>query len=161
MDIVLLVVAIIFILAGIVGSVLPVVPGPPLSFIGLLVFHFSSCASFSTTFIVLLGIIAAGITVLDYFIPVWGTKKFGGTKSGRNGALIGVVAGIFVFPPLGIILGPFIGAFIGELIHDSDDFNKALKSGLGSFIGFILGTGLKLMFGFFIGYKIISALYYV
>ena len=160
MDIFLLIIAVLFVLTGIAGSVLPVIPGPPLSFTGLLFLHFSEYANYSTTFLVILGTIAFAITVLDYFIPAWGTKKFGGTKFGKNGALIGVVAGIFVFPPIGIIIGPFIGAFVGELIHDGNDFNKALKSGLGSFVGFILGTGLKLMFGFFIIYKFISALFY-
>jgi len=160
MDVFLLIVAIVLVLAGIVGSVLPVIPGPPLSFSGILVLHFSSYASYSTTFLVIMGIIAIAITVLDYFIPAWGTKKFGGTKAGKTGALIGVVAGIFVFPPIGIILGPFVGAFIGELVHDGNDFNKAFKSGLGSFVGFLLGTGLKLMFGLFIIYKFISTLFY-
>lgn len=159
MDVFLLILAIVLVLAGIIGSVLPVLPGPPLSYIGLLVLHFSSYASYSTTYLIIIGGIAAIITGLDYLIPAWGTKKFGGTKSGRNGALIGIVAGIFFFPPLGLILGPFVGAFLGELVHDSNDMNKAFKSGLGSFVGFLLGTGLKLMFGFYIIYKFISALY--
>ena len=160
MDVFLLIVAIVLVLAGIIGSVLPVIQGPPLSFIGLLLLHFSNYASYSTPFLVIMGFIATGITALDYFIPALGTKQFGGTKTGRNGALIGVIAGIFIFPPIGIILGPFVGAFLGELIHDGNDYKKAFKSGIGSFLGFLLGTGLKLMFGFFIIYKFISALFY-
>jgi len=108
MDIVLLVLGIILMLVGILGCILPVLPGPPLSFGGLLLLHFSKFAEYTTTLLVILAIVAAVVTILDYFVPIWGTKRFGGTKYGSWGATIGVVLGIFMFPPLGIIILPFI-----------------------------------------------------
>ena len=88
--------------------------------------------------------LATIVTVLDYIIPVWGTKKFGGTRAGVIGSTLGLIFGLIFFPPIGIIIGPFAGAVIGEMIQ-KDDFNNALKSGIGSFIGFLLGTGMKLV----------------
>jgi uncharacterized protein YqgC (DUF456 family) len=158
MDVFLAIVAGLLVVLGVVGSVLPVLPGPPLSFIGLFVFHYSVYANYSSTLLIICGIFAVGITILDYFIPAWGTKKFGGSKQGRNGAMVGVFAGLFFFPPIGIILGPFVGAFIGELIHDNSDYNKASKSAIGSLIGFLLGTGLKLIYGLIIIYLYIKEL---
>lgn len=143
MDVFLLIIAGLLVLLGLVGSVVPVLPGPPLGYIGLLIYHFTSYASFSTTFLIIWAFITIAVTVLDYFIPMWGTKKFGGSKYGKTGALLGVLIGLF-FGPLGVIFGPFAGAFIGELIHDSRDTNKALKSAIGSFVGFLLSTGMKL-----------------
>ena len=144
MDIVLYILGGILMLLGLIGALVPILPGPPLSFIGLLLFHFTEPIEFSTSFLVTWAIIALAVTLLDYVIPMWGTKKFGGTKMGVRGATIGLIVGIFFFPPIGLILGPFVGAMIGELMQNSDDFTKALKSGMGSLIGFLLGTGLKL-----------------
>jgi len=143
MDILLFILGGLFLLAGIIGAFVPVLPGPPLSYIGLLLFHFTDKMQFSTKFLVIWGIIAAAVTLADYVIPMWGTKKFGGTKMGVRGATVGLILGIFFFPPLGIIIGPFLGAMTGELIQNSEDFNKAIKSGFGSLLGFLLGTGLK------------------
>jgi len=134
---------IVFILAGIAGCILPVIPGPPLSWAGLLLLHWTRFAQFSATFLLVMACLAIAVTVLDYIIPVWGTKKFGGSKAGMWGATIGIFAGIFFFPPVGIIVGPFIGAVLGEIIAGKES-GPALKAGLGSFIGFLLSTGLKL-----------------
>jgi uncharacterized protein YqgC (DUF456 family) len=143
MEIVLIIFSILFITLGVIGCFLPILPGPPISWIGLLLMYFTENSSISSTTLFTWLAIAAAVTALDYLIPIWGTKKFGGTKMGVKGSMIGLVMGIF-FPPFGIIVGPFLGAFIAELIHDVHDTNKAFKSALGSFIGFILGTGLKL-----------------
>lgn len=97
----------------------------------------------SSTLMLWLGVVAA-VTLLDYFIPVWGVKRFGGSKAGVRGATVGVLAGIFVFPPWGIIAGPFLGAFLGEKLSNPESQN-ALRAALGSLIGFLLGTGLKLI----------------
>ncbi len=128
---------------GIVGCVLPVIPGPPLSFVGLLLLHFSKYAEFSFEFLLLFGSIAVIVTILDYIVPIWGTKKFGGSKAGMWGAGIGLVIGLFVLPPLGIIVGPFAGAVIGEAMtgkNASDSF----RAGMGSVLGLMMGVGLKL-----------------
>lgn len=143
MDILLIVLGSIIILVGIVGCFVPVVPGPPLSWLGILFLYFTDNSSISSSFLWWSFAIAIFVTALDYFIPIWGTKKFGGTKMGVRGSMIGLVMGLF-FPPFGIIVGPFLGAIAAELIHDAHDTSKALKSAFGSFIGFILGTGLKL-----------------
>ncbi|PLX23786.1 MAG: DUF456 domain-containing protein, partial [Salinivirgaceae bacterium] len=134
----------VLLLIGLIGCILPIIPGPPISFVGLLVLEATETVDFSGEFLILMFVLAAAVTALDFIIPIWGTKKFGGTKAGVIGSTIGLIAGLIFFPPLGIIIGPFAGAVIGEMINN-DDFNKALKSGLGSFIGFLLGTGLKLI----------------
>lgn len=146
MDIFLAVVGGILILAGIIGSILPAIPGPPLSWLGILALHFTKFASFSTSFLVASALFMVAITVLDFYIPVWGTKKFGGTRAGVVGSTLGLLVGLFFFPPFGVVIGPFLGAFLGELLRDSNDVNKALKSATGSFLGFVLGTGMKLAF---------------
>jgi uncharacterized protein YqgC (DUF456 family) len=144
MDYVLIGLGIIFIISGILGCVLPIIPGPPLSYIGLLLLHFTEKYQFSTRFLIIWAIITTVVYVLDYVIPAWGTKKFGGSKRGVWGSIIGLVIGLFFFPPFGIIVGPFVGAVVGELTAGKDS-GMALKSGFGSFLGFLAGTLLKLI----------------
>lgn len=144
MDYVLIAIGVLFIISGILGCVLPVLPGPPLSYIGLLFLHFTEKYQFSNRFLIIWAIITVVVYLLDYAIPVWGTKRFGGSKRGIWGSLIGLVIGLFFFPPFGIIIGPFAGAVIGELTAGKNS-GAALKSGFGSFIGFLLGTLIKLI----------------
>ncbi len=144
MDYVLIALGILFLIAGILGCVLPVIPGPPLNYIGLLFLHFTEKYQFSNRFLIVWAIITVVVYALDYIIPIWGTKKFGGSKRGVWGSVIGLVVGLFFFPPFGIIIGPFAGAVIGELSSGKDS-TSALKSGLGSFLGFLMGTLLKLI----------------
>lgn len=144
LDIVLIVFGIIFLLIGIAGCILPILPGPPISYVGLLLLHFTAKHQFSTQFLIIWAIIAIVVTVLDNIIPVWGTKKYGGSKKAIWGSMIGLVLGLFLFPPVGIIIGPFAGAVIGELI-DGKEGNAALRSGFGAFMGFLGGTLLKLV----------------
>lgn len=144
MDVFLEILAALSLVAGIIGCVLPIVPGPPLAWLGLLLLNFTDKVEFEGSFLFWTGAVAVAITILDNFIPVWGTKRFGGTRWGVRGSTIGLIAGLF-FAPVGIILGPFLGALIAEMIHDSSDFQKALKSAMGSLIGFLLGVGLKLI----------------
>ncbi len=133
-------------LGGIGGSFLPILPGPPLCYGGFLCVHFSSFAQFSSSFLIIWGVVVVILGILEYYIPTYGTKKFGGTKAGQNGATVGTILGIFIPPqPLWLILGPFAGAFIGELIHDRHDTNKAFRSAWGSFIGFLAGTFVKVV----------------
>lgn len=144
MDYVLIVLGVLLLISGILGCVLPVLPGPPLSYFGILLLHFTSRYQFSSRFLIIWAIITVVVYALDYIIPVWGTKKFGGSKRGVWGSMIGLLAGLFFFPPFGIIIGPFLGAIIGELSSGKDS-GSALKSGFGSFIGFLAGTLLKLI----------------
>ncbi len=130
-------------ITGLIGCILPVIPGPPLSFAGLLLLHFSKSADFSFEFLLMFGCIAVIVTILDYVVPVWGTKKFGGSKAGMWGAAIGLVLGLIFLPPLGIIIGPFAGAVIGEAITGKET-SQAFHAGLGSLLGLMMGIGLKL-----------------
>lgn len=116
MDIVLIVLGAICLLIGLLGSVLPVLPGVPLSYLGLWLLHWTERASFSWQFLTVWAVVVVVIQVLDYFIPAWGTKKFGGTKWGVWGSTIGLLLG-FLMGPLGIVLGPFVGAVVGELLY--------------------------------------------
>lgn len=158
MNFLLLISGIILMLVGLIGCILPLIPGPPLSFAGLLVLHFSDFGEFSFSFLVLFGTIALVVTVLDYIVPVWGTKKFGGSKAGIWGATIGLVLGIFFFPPIGIILGPLAGAIIAESIKGKE-FNKSFIAGLGSLFGFLMGVVIKLIASFVMTYYFVVELF--
>lgn len=142
MDILLIIIGSALVIVGILGCFLPVIPGPPVSFVALLVFHFSSKYQFDDRILIIAAIMAILVTVLDYIIPVWGTKYFGGSKKGVWGSTIGLILGLF-FVPWGIILGPFLGAVVGEMI-DGQEFKKALKSGFGAFLGFAAGVIMKM-----------------
>ncbi len=144
MDYVLIGLGVILMISGLLGCILPILPGPPLSYLGLLMLHFTERYEFSGSFLVLWGLITAFVYGLDFVIPVWGTKKFGGSKRGVWGSIIGMIVGFFFFPPIGIILGPFIGAVIGEFSVGKDSA-AAFKSGFGSFIGFFAGTIFKVI----------------
>ena len=128
---------------GLIGAFIPVLPGPLTSWGGLLILSFTGAIDITTSFLGITFGVALLVWVLDYFIPALGTKKFGGTKYGMWGSTIGLLLGLFFFPPIGIIVGPFIGALVGELMHDSKNTNKAFKAAVGSFIGFLFSTGLK------------------
>ena len=151
MDILLTLLGLFFISLGILGAILPVLPGPPIGWLGLLCLYGTAAVPNNSQFIWTTLIIAIIVTALDYIIPVIGTKKFGGTKKGVWGSTIGLIVGLF-FAPIGIIIGPFVGAFLGELIEDKSDFKKAFKAATGSFIGFLFSTGLKLVVGGFFFY---------
>ncbi len=143
MNLFLIILAFLCLLLGLAGSVVPALPGVPLSFLGLLILHWTENVEFSSTFLW----VWAGITVLtlvaDYFIPAWGTKRFGGSRYGVWGTTIGLVIGLF-FGPWGIVLGPFVGALVAELIAGKQS-HEALKAALGSFIGFLMDTLLKVI----------------
>ena len=151
LDIILIVIGAICIIIGFLGCVLPVIPGIPLSYIGIVLLHLTSQVDFSPLYLILWGIVVIIVQILDYYVPIWGTKKFGGGSKGAWGSAIGVVAGIFVVPPWGIIIFPFVGAVIGELI-DNKEFNVAIKAGFGAFIGFLTGTFVKLIVAIILGF---------
>ncbi|HAN17317.1 MAG: hypothetical protein A2X13_00540 [Bacteroidetes bacterium GWC2_33_15] len=158
MDYILLTVSVILIVLGLLGCFLPVIPGPPFSFLGLLAIEFTRFVDFSTNFLIFMAVIAIVVTILDYVVPIWGTKKFGGTKAGMWGATIGLIVGMIFLGPFGMILGPLFGAIIGELIQGTKS-NEAMKAGLGAFIGFLLGIGLKLAASFYMTFHFIKAFF--
>ncbi len=144
MDIFFLIVAVLCLLTGFVGCIAPALPGPPVSWVGLLLLKFTRFgAEVSWVWIAVLAAVVIFVTVLDYLIPMWGTKKFNGTKAGSWGAGIGMFIGIF-FAPLGIILGPFLGAFVFELFAGKSGKHSS-KAAFGAFLGFLFGIGLKLI----------------
>jgi uncharacterized protein YqgC (DUF456 family) len=142
LDILLVVLGCCFLAGGLLGCIVPLVPGPPLSYIALLLLQVTAFAGFSVKFLLITAIVTVVVTVADYFLPAWGTGKWGGSRAGAIGSVLGLLAGLF-FSPVGIIVGPFAGAVAGELIAGRDT-NAALRSGFGSLVGFLLGTGLKL-----------------
>ncbi|AXT21152.1 DUF456 family protein [Flavobacteriaceae bacterium AU392] len=155
MDILLIFVAALFMILGIIGSFLPILPGPITSWVGLLILHFTEAIPMNWTFLGITLVIAIIIWILDYIIPAMGTKKFGGSKYGMIGTSVGLVVGLLSPIPGGIIIGPFFGAFAGELINKADS-QKALKAAFGSFLGFLTSTLLKFItaliyLGLFIG----------
>ena len=135
---------------GIVGSIVPGLPGPPLSWVGLLLIFLwgggtdGSGNEMSLTFLLVWLAVTVVVTIVDYIVPAWFTKLTGGSKAGGWGAIIGLFAGLIV-PPVGMIVGSLIGAFVAELIYARKDAATSLKSALGAFLGFIFGTGAKLV----------------
>ncbi|MBX2845690.1 MAG: DUF456 domain-containing protein [Saprospiraceae bacterium] len=128
---------------GILGSILPVLPGVWVVYAGMLVQHFfRDGIEYHWAILVGFGLVTLVVQLLDYFIPIWGSKKLGAGKYGQWGSMIGVFVGAFLFPPFGIIVGPFLGAIIGELISGKSG-EKALKAGTGAFLGFITGVFMK------------------
>lgn len=155
-DYILLIFAIIMMLLGIIGCLVPALPGPPLSYVGIILLHFTKFAQFSSTMLITLAAIVIVVTIFDYIVPIWGTKKFGGSKYGIRGATVGLIIGLFM-GPVGIIIGPFIGAVVGELIF-KDDLKYAFKAGFGSLLGFLTGVGLKLATSFVITFYFVKEL---
>ena len=155
MDIVLLILGILCILIGLVGCVIPMLPGPPLSYIGIWLLEWSRFADYSANLLIVLGILVIFITIADNVVPIYMTKKFGGTKWGIWGATVGLFVGFFFGLP-GTIAGPFIGALVFELIAGTKT-DHAIKSASGTFIGFFLGIGGKLIVSGVITYYFFSA----
>lgn len=142
METLLIIIGVLLVIVGLIGAFLPVMPGLPFSYAGLLILQLGQ-QPFSATFLVIWACIVAVIMVLDGVIPAWGTKKLGGSSYGVTGSVVGLLVGLF-FPPAGFILGPLIGAFIGELIAGNKS-DRAFKSAIGSFAGFMAATGLKVI----------------
>lgn len=141
---------------GLLGAVLPALPGPPLSFLGLLALLLCDTAELSTTFLVVSGIIMLVITVVDYFLPVWFTQLSGGSKESVRGSLVGMVLGLF-FLPWGIIIGPFAGAFIGEYVAKKRR-GQAFKVASASFVAFLFTTALKLFYSVWMLFYMVKAI---
>jgi uncharacterized protein YqgC (DUF456 family) len=131
-------------LVGLAGCVLPFLPGPPLNFAALILLSLAKdWEPFGPVFLVSMGILTAGVTVLDYMVPAIGARRFGASKAGVWGSVIGMIVGLVLFPPWGMLLGAFLGALVGELIVGKQG-KTALRAGWGTFVGTMIGTGLKL-----------------
>jgi uncharacterized protein YqgC (DUF456 family) len=155
MELVVIIVSILLIISGFIGSIIPVIPGPPIAYLGLIVLLFADefriqLATNNYFILISMGVVTVLITALDFYLPVWGTKKFGGSSSGTRGSTYGLVIAVvltILTSGMGIlllILGPFLGAYFGEK-YTGNSNEVALKSAVGSFLGFISGTFIKLV----------------
>jgi len=143
-DVVLLIISILCLVIGFIGCIIPGLPGPPLSYAGIILLQFTDKIQFSSGQLLIWFVIVVIVQFLDYLTPIIGTKTSGGSKWGVRGCIIGVFLGLFFYPPWGILIGPFIGTFLGELVAGNKT-HTALKAGLGAFLGFLFGTITKLI----------------
>ena len=161
METLLIILALVFAIVGLLGSILPALPGAPLSYVGLLLLLPCEGADISNTALWVDGIFLAIVSILDYIAPVWLTNISGGSKQATRGSMIGLVVGLF-FMPLGLIIGPFVGAFLGEMSTNATT-GRAFKVALMSFIGFLMTTGMKIIYGsvllFMIGKETIKLIF--
>ena len=149
MDIILVILGILCLIGGLLGCILPMLPGPPISFAALILLELTSYACFSGTQLTIWLVLVIAVQLLDYIVPMLGSKYSGGSTWGNRGCLAGTLIGL-LFMPWGIVLGPFLGAIIGEILGGRST-HEALKSGFGSLIGFLLGTISKFaLCGYFI-----------
>ena len=148
MDITISIIAIMAGIIGIAGSILPGLPGPPVSWVGLLILYIwgngvnGAGEPLSLAALIVWGVVVVAVTVIDYIVPPLLTKKMGGSRYAEKGSLYGMIFGI-IFTPVGMILGSFLGALIAELAIAKKNLDEAIRSAVGSFLGFILGTGIK------------------
>lgn len=156
MELVLIIISFILVIVGLLGCILPVLPGPPLAYVGLLLVHVTDKVDFSPAQLVCWLLLVVVLQVLDYLTPMLGSKYTGGTEYGNRGSIAGTVLGLF-FMPWGIIVGPFVGAVLGELLGGRD-LPKAMKAGLGTFFGFVFGVLLKMALCLYFLYKLIVVL---
>ena len=142
MDVIFLIIGLILIIGGIIGSFIPILPGPITSWVGLLFLYLTDAVPMSYTVLGITLILALTIFILDYFIPAMGAKRFGGSRYGVIGTTVGLLIGIFFFPPFGIIIGPFLGALTGELLYGTKS-NIAVKAAFGSLLGLLSSVFIK------------------
>ena len=143
MDLFLLTIGFLCVMLGLIGSFLPVLPGPLTSWLGLLILYFTSIVPMNYTFLGITLAIAILIWILDYIIPAIGTKRFGGSKYGAYGTTIGLLIGLFSPIPFGILIGAFSGAFIGEILFDKTNTKRAFKASIGSLLGLLTSATIK------------------
>lgn len=157
--IVLIIIGFVFLISGLVGCVVPGVPGPPFSFLALVLLSAAKrWEPFSLNFLIVMALLTIVVTALDYVVPAAGAKKFGASKYGFWGAVIGMLIGIIFFPPLGMIIGAFLGAIAGEMVIGKQSYD-ALKAGWGVFVGIMFGMILKLIASGVMTFYFIKALF--
>ena len=138
------IIAIILGIIGLVGCILPVIPGPPLSWLGLLLLWFTHPEGLTPRLLIVWLVITVVVTILDYVAPAWITTKTGGSKAAGRGSFVGLIIGLLFFPPWGMIIGSFLGALLAEVVVNGREVADSVKPAFGSFLGFLLSTGLKL-----------------
>ena len=147
MDILLMVFAFLLLVASIVGCVLPVLPGPPLAYAGILLLHLTDKIHFTTHQLVIWLVVVVVLQVVDYITPLLGSKYSGGTSFGNRGCIAGTIIGMF-FMPWGLIIGPFVGAIAGEMMG-GQDLAQAIRAGIGTLLGYLFGTLMKVVVCFY------------
>ena len=164
MEIFLEIIAILFGVVGLLGCILPVLPGPPLSYAGLVVIYLwcngaaDSGEAITGKFMLVWLAITIAVSIIDYVVPALFTKWTGGSKEAVRGSLAGTIIGLVFFPPFGIIAGAFLGALLGEIIINGKKLGESLLSAIGSFLGFLFGTGIKMVASGMMLYYIIKFL---
>ncbi|MBS3887293.1 MAG: DUF456 domain-containing protein [Firmicutes bacterium] len=142
-----LILAVIFFILGLAGIVLPVLPGIILIYVGMLIYGFmTQFATLDANFFLLQGLVVLLASGLDFVATAVGTKRFGGSKNAVWGSVIGILIGLLLFGPFGIILGSFLGAVIAEILQGKN-MNIAIRSGFGTLIGIVGATALKIIIG--------------
>ncbi len=157
MDTLIIILAIAAGIIGIAGSILPGLPGTPISWVGLLILYIwgsGPADEMTMRTLIVWGVVVALVSVVDYVVPMYFTKVTGGSRYAERGAMVGLIVGIFL-TPVGMILGSFLGAFLFELYYTRRGAGQALKAAVGSFLGFLLGTGLKTIVAVLIMWRII------
>ena len=144
MDLFLLILGLLCCLIGIIGSFLPIIPGPVTSWLGILLLNLTSAVEFNLNFVLITFTVAVSVGILDYIIPILGVKKLGGSRSGQIGTTVGLIVALVILGPIGIIVGPFLGALLGEM-STNKSFQNSLKPAFGSFIGVIAGSVIKFL----------------
>ena len=160
METIVIILAITAGIIGIVGSILPGLPGAPFSWIGMLILYIwgngtnAAGDPMSLKTLIIWGVVVVAVSIIDYIVPMYFTKLTGGSRYAERGAMIGLFAGI-ILTPIGMIAGSFLGAFLAELLYAQKDAASSLKAAVGSFIGFIAGTGIKTIAAVLIMWQII------
>jgi uncharacterized protein YqgC (DUF456 family) len=147
----------IILIAGFVGCFLPVLPGPPLAYLSMLIAQLGPEKPFTTRFLLVTAAIVIAVFILDYLVPAFGAKRWGGSRAGMLGAAAGIIAGLFIFPPFGVLILPLVGALFGEIINGAET-NKAFKAAVGTLLGMIFGIVMKVSLTLYIAYYYFSNL---
>ena len=158
MEFIIILLGFLLLLVGLVGSIVPALPGPPFSYLAILILSLFTSYQFADNFLMMWAGIVIVVMALDYWLQVYGVKKFGGKQKAINGTLIGLIVGILAPIPFGFIIGPFVGAFIGAYLEEKDDLTKAFIIALGALAGFLSGTILKLAVSIYLAYEFIIVL---
>ena len=145
MDVFIVIIAIVLLLIGLIGSFIPVIPGPPFCFISILILHYFTIYNFNSNSLLFWGFIVLIVFLMDYFLQIYGVKKLGGKQKAINGTFIGLILGVLTPVPFAFIIGPFLGAFLGAYLDERNNFRKIIKIAFGSILGLFAGSILKII----------------